>query len=126
MGKGLKELTQSYISKTVKAIAYIAHKTKAGSDQIGLPDQIAKRSKDIKDTLDSTGITDKATKLAKVTGDQLDKISGAKLLEIVEQRLELQAKYNDILAEKLDEALTRTQKLEEELKKLKRKKKWWG
>ena len=42
----------------------------------------------------------------------MDVISGKKLLELVEQRLELQAQYNDVLATKLDEALQRIAALE--------------
>lgn len=42
----------------------------------------------------------------------LDVISGVKLLEIVQETLELQEKYNDVLAGKLEEALLRIADLE--------------
>lgn len=45
-------------------------------------------------------------------GRQLDTITGAAILKLVEERLELQARYNDILATKLDEALKRVEILE--------------
>ena len=49
---------------------------------------------------------------AGVVGEGMDVVSGKKLLELVEQRLELQAQYNDVLAMKLEEALQRIAALE--------------
>ena len=54
----------------------------------------------------------KLTKLTEDASEQLDKLSGKKILELVEKRLSLQDQYNDILATKLDEALTRLSILE--------------
>lgn len=50
--------------------------------------------------------------------DSMDVISGVKLLETVQEMIELQEKYNDVLAGKLEEALLRIEVLEEALKSI--------
>jgi len=79
---------------------------------------VAKQSGAIASTAGKTSerLLGKASESAKRTagavGDGMDVISGKRLLELVEQRLELQAQYNDILATKLEEALQRIAALE--------------
>ena len=53
------------------------------------------------------------------TSNQLDVISGQKMYDLVQEKIELQNNINDILAHKLHEALNRIDKLEEEIKTLK-------
>lgn len=65
-----------------------------------------------KDYLDDKGITEKASQAYDATQEHFDRVSGAKILRLVEERGELQAKYNDILATKLQEALQRIEALE--------------
>ena len=83
---------------------------------------------DTKKFLDEKGITEQAVKATdkalnkalKVKGKYsktMDEISGAKIMELVEKRLEIQSEYNDILATKLEEALERIEKLEQRNKK---------
>jgi len=52
---------------------------------------------------------------ASTANKQLDVISGKELLAVVQARLDLQARYNDVLASKLDEVLTRLEQLERKL-----------
>jgi len=51
------------------------------------------------------------------SGEKLDVISGQAMYEIVQERLDLQDRYNDLLATKLHEALERISKLEKKLSK---------
>lgn len=51
----------------------------------------------------------------KQTGQGLDTISGKAMYELVRDRLDLQDRYNDLLATKLQEALDRIQALETKL-----------
>jgi predicted nucleic acid-binding Zn-ribbon protein len=53
------------------------------------------------------------------TSNQLDVISGQKMYDLVQEKIELQNSVNDVLAHKLHEALNRIEKLEEEIKTLK-------
>lgn len=62
--------------------------------------------------LDETGVTEKVSRAYGATQEHLDTVTGAKLLQLAEERMELQAKYNDILATKLAEALQRIEVLE--------------
>ena len=70
---------------------------------------------------EQTGIVTKTREVvggaADVMGDALDKVSGNGLLNRVEACLATQAKYNDLLATKLDEALQRIAALEARLAK---------
>ena len=56
-----------------------------------------------------------AKSAADSVGEGMDVVSGKKILDLVEQRLELQARYNDVLATKLQEALQRIDVLEKEI-----------
>ena len=69
-------------------------------------------SSDTKRFLDEKGVTEHVSKAYDATQDHLDVVSGTKILRLVEERLELQEKYNDILATKLFEALKRIEALE--------------
>lgn len=75
-------------------------------------DQLASQTKEY---LDKTGVTEKVTKAYGVTQDHLDTVTGVKLLQLVEERMGLQAQYNDILATKLAEALRRIDILEKRI-----------
>lgn len=61
-----------------------------------------------------TGETAKVT--ADYVGEGFDVASGKKILNLVEERLELQMQYNNVLAVKLEEALNRIEALEEKAK----------
>ncbi|MCH7535196.1 MAG: hypothetical protein IH948_05540 [Bacteroidetes bacterium] len=52
------------------------------------------------------------------SGEKLDVVSGQAMYELVQERLALQERYNDLLATKLNEALERISELEKKLSKL--------
>lgn len=57
-------------------------------------------------------VTRHGREIVNVATKQLDILSGKEVLAVVQARLDLQAKYNDVLATKLDEALNRIEALE--------------
>ena len=57
--------------------------------------------------------TDSAKTAVDAVGDGFDVVSGKKIMALLEERLELPAQYNDVLATKLEEALGRIATLEE-------------
>ena len=83
--------------------------------------KVVETSQQVKQKLDDTGVTDKAVRAYEATQDHLDAVSGAKILRLVEERLEIQARYNDILATKLAEALQRLDALERQLDSARRR-----
>jgi hypothetical protein len=83
----------------------------------GLKDTVEETAAWTKEQLDKTGVTEVASRVADTVGEELDTISGQKILDLVEERLALQARYNDILASKLEEALQRIAVLEARLSK---------
>jgi len=89
-----------------------AHQAKDAYERTGLKSGVETVSKATKDLLDGTGVSGMARQVSTRTGDTLDTLSGTKLLALVEERLAIQSKYNDILATKLEEALGRIQRLE--------------
>lgn len=66
----------------------------------------------LKAKMDEHGITEKIDSATVYTKDKIDIITAQKHLNLVEERLTLQMRYNDILATKLDEALKRIEALE--------------
>lgn len=80
-------------------------------------DKLTSIAKDSKKFLDDKGVTQKVNQATQVAGEKFDTVSGHKMFKLVEERLEVQNTYNDLLAEKLEEALQRISQLESLLKK---------
>ena len=78
---------------------------------------VDRASEDTKQFLEERRVLEKASKAYEATQEHLDKISGAKLHKLVEERMVLQNQYNAILATKLHEALSRIEALEQQLSK---------
>jgi hypothetical protein len=114
-GEVLKEAS----SKTSEVLSDVGSKTGevlkgAGSKTGEVFDDAAKLYKEsvVKEKLDIvTG----------ATSNQLDVISGQKMYDLVQERVELQNEINDVLAFKLQEALNRIESLEKQLDTLKDK-----
>jgi predicted Zn-ribbon and HTH transcriptional regulator len=84
--------------------------------QSGLKDTINSTASWTKEQLEKTGITETVVTVSDTVSEEFDKISGKKILDLVEERLALQERYNDILATKLEEALQRIAALEERVR----------
>jgi DNA-binding transcriptional ArsR family regulator len=52
------------------------------------------------------------------SGEKLDVVTGLAIYELLQERISLQDRYNDLLAAKLSEALERISELEKKLSKL--------
>jgi len=59
--------------------------------------------------------------MIKQAGEGLDTVSGKAMYDLVKERLDLQDRYNDLLATKLQEALDRIDELEDRLDKSERR-----
>lgn len=64
----------------------------------------------------SEEVSRRGREAASIANKQLDVLSGKEVLAVVQARLDLQDRYNDILATKLEEALTRIDVLEQRLR----------
>lgn len=121
--KRAKDATQAAVSKiadqAAEAGASASHVAKEAYERSGLRSKVGAVSRGTKDLLETSGVSDTAAHFSRAAGEQLDTLSGAKLLELVEERLAIQSKYNDILATKLQEALDRIQRLEAAISSLK-------
>ena len=99
-------------SSWLGGLGKLAEELKEDYKQSNLKKRVNETASQAKEFLDENGVAEKATKAYGATQDHLDTVAGTKLLRLVEERLELQAKYNDILATKLQEALNRIEALE--------------
>lgn len=123
MSEEIKKSVLNLFNKAKDAVTEIAEKAKDELESSGALDQIEKKATEMKSYMDENGYSEKAeqglSKLRETTdiaSDHLDKLSGKKILELVESRLDTQTQYNDILASKLEEALSRISVLEEKIK----------
>ena len=115
--KKVKKPDLSFFEKVKKTATNFADTTVEELEKSGTLDEIKKHKESVEKKMDEMGITAKAKEISDITSGHLDQISGKKILEVVEQRLEMQTEYNDILASKLEEALKRIEKLENKFKK---------
>ena len=74
--------------------------------------------KQIDGVLDQSGTKQACKDAAQAVVDKLDELSGKRLLELVEEKLQLQDLYNNVLATRLAEALERIAALEVQLRQL--------
>ncbi len=122
MSEDLKKSTLNFFKKAKDTVTEVAEKTIDELERTGTLDEIRNTQTNVKKYMDDKGITEKAEQglskakdISEIAGEHLDQISGKKILEIVEQRLEMQTEYNDLLATKLEEALRRIDVLEKQI-----------
>ena len=78
--------------------------------------EYAKRvSEEVSSRYDETGAKKHVDTIKTKSGEKLDLASGQAMYELVQERLSIQDRYNDLLAIKLHEALERIAKLENEI-----------
>jgi hypothetical protein len=119
MSESLKKSALNLLNRTKESVSEIKDKTLQELEISGTLDELKKKREEVKEYMDQNGITEKAEfgiskakEYSDIAGEHLDQASGKKILELVEQRLNLQTDYNDLLATKLDEALSRIKELE--------------
>lgn len=122
MSEELKKSAISFLKKAKETVTEVAEKTVDELEKAGTLDEIRKTQTNVKKYMDDKGITEKAEQslskakeISDVASEHLDQVSGKKILETVEHRLEMQTEYNDLLATKLEEALSRIEALEKQV-----------
>lgn len=93
----------------------VALEAKQRIDESAYKSKLSEAIEDSKKYLNDKGVTEKVSLVSDSVSHQLDSISGQKILQKLEERIELQDRYNDILATKLGEALDRIAILEDQL-----------
>ena len=116
MSDDFKKNALNWLSKAGAKAEKTLNDAKSEYDDSDLKTSIDSASKKAKVFLDESGVSDRAQEFSDIAGDSFDKVSGKSILDLVEKRLDLQSEYNDVLASKLDEALTRIEKLEAQIK----------
>jgi hypothetical protein len=117
MSAAWKKTAKDLFQKATDTAIEASEKIKEEYEKSDIKVKVDSHSAQFNQVLEQSGVKSKVEQLANATGDSLDTISGVKILKLVEERLALQAKYNDILATKLDEALNRIRQLEEQTSK---------
>lgn len=109
--KGLDKTISEVVSKG-KEFSEItsSHTTKITSE---VKEKIADTTGLMKETLKN--VSDKGKQVSVAANENLNIISGKKILDEVKERLEQQDRYNDVLATKLQEVMERLSRLESKL-----------
>ena len=68
------------------------------------------------DLLKKTRISETASQISESVNNELDSISGKKIMEKLTAHIVLQEQYNDVLAGKLEETLNRVEELEKKIR----------
>lgn len=103
--------TAGLIDEAKEASSGMADKVIGGTVRIAQDCKFSERAESIRKRLDENTpniVKDASRRVV----DSVDVLTGAKLLEVVQEMLQAQEEYNDVLATKLDEALTRIAMLE--------------
>ena len=123
MDDDIKKSALDIFNKVKETASGLKDKALDEYEKSGAKDEVDKKLGETKKYMDEKGITskleegiDRAKEVGEVAGEHLDKLSGKEILELVEQRLAVQTEYNDVLATKLEEALSRIAELEKKVK----------
>ena len=123
MDDDIKKSALDIFNKVKETASELKDKALDEYEKSGAKDEVDKKIGETKKYMDEKGITskleegiDRAKEVGEVAGEHLDKLSGKEILELVEQRLAVQTEYNDVLATKLEEALSRIAELEKKVK----------
>ena len=120
MNDSWKKLATEKLQQTRDMAEEFADRVVQKADESGLTETIQKKASEVKDFLDEKGVTETAGKIAAEVDNQFSVLSGQKILALVEERLTLQATYNDVIADQLEKALQRIAVLEAELVQMKK------
>lgn len=121
MPDDIMKKASGWLKKATETATEVAKAAHNEYQESGAKDIVEEKAKQAKEFLDEKGVTEKATEITSAASDQLDAVSGKKILDLVEERLEMQSGYNDILATKLEEALLRIKQLEATISEMKNK-----
>ena len=112
--------------KAGETAAEISKRISHRYERSGLKPKVDKTFKSIDGTLEKTGVKAKAKKAKHVTTKHFDTFTGTRQYKLMQERMALQQRYNDILATKLEEALQRIERLESksDIATVKGKKRW--
>ena len=112
MAKKVLGDASSHVSNV--GVAVTSKAASLGSTGVGRVAEVGKQTFNAANSaMDSTGVKDALKATATVVSGKLDEVSGKRLVELLEKKLQIQDSYNDILATRLAEALDRIQQLEE-------------
>ena len=114
------------VGKAGKIASKVSKKISQSYDKSTLKPKVDKTVASIDGTLEKTGIKSKAKKAKHVTTKHFDTFTGTRQYRLMQERMALQQRYNDILATKLEEALQRIGHLENlaGIERMKGRKKW--
>ena len=109
LGDASTHVSNTGVAVTSKAVSY-------GSTGIAKATEVGKQTLNTANSaIDSSGVKDAVKATASVVSGKLDEVSGKRLVELLEKKLQIQDSYNDILATRLAEALDRISALEDRL-----------
>jgi hypothetical protein len=110
MKKGIRDFTSIFEDAKQEASG-MADRVMDSTSRMAREYKVSERIENIRLSMDEN-TPDLVKDVSKRMGDSVDVLTGVKLLEVVQEMLQAQEEYNDILATKLDEALTRIAVLE--------------
>ncbi len=119
-GGWVDRITQA-VNNVTASINTQAHRAIDASNDAYTGSRVEEKVNHFGEQLEATGIPQRLGNTKDTIGEKLDEVTGKRLLELLEVRLEKQDMYNDVLATRLAEALDRISKLEHEMQDLKRK-----
>lgn len=119
-GGWVDKITQ-VLNKVTTNINTQAHRAIEASNDAYTGSRVEEKINHFGEQLEATGIPQRLGDTKDTIGEKLDEVTGKRLVDLLEVRLEKQDMYNDVLATRLAEALDRISQLEHEMQDLKRK-----
>lgn len=108
MRKKIEEFANQAVTSAREAVSQ-AQKT---YNESGLKDILEQTGSDVKSFLDEKGITEKFQQVTSTVNETFDSISGEVIMRSIAKHIQIQEELNEILADKLAEALERIEVLE--------------
>ncbi len=109
------ESVQPFASKASDSVEELANSTGKLYLESGAKRQLDTLTTTAKKHYDESGLNDQAKAISDTVSDQFDIVSGQAMFQAIQDYMAKQDQYNDILANKLFEALERIRNIEESL-----------
>ena len=113
-------IAQALSKATTHVSTQAEHAVEASKDAYA-GSTLEEKVNDFGELLEATGIPQRLGDTKDTIGEKIDEVTGKRLLDLVEARLNKQDMYNDVLAARLAEALGRISQLEQGIQDLKGK-----
>jgi hypothetical protein len=115
VAKKTSEVSQPFASKVAESVGNLTDATTKKYEESGVKEKVATFANTTSKKYEESGAKERVEAVTGKVSEQFDVLSGQAIFQAVQDNLAKQDQYNDVLANKLLEALDRIKQLEDKI-----------